>query len=349
MKHILLPEAGEQTKYYRANLHCHSSLSDGEKSPEELKRFYKEHGYSILAITDHDLFIPHNDLTDEDFLMLNGFEFEINEAKKAEFPDIRCCHLCYVALDESMKESICYHRTGYLFANAANHRDKLVYDESKPDYERSYSPECINEMIKIGRDAGFFVTYNHPTWSLESYPEYSAYTGMNAMEIVNFSCRVGGYDDDNGHAYRDMLEKGERIFCIAADDNHNHAPDLSPNCDSFGGYIMVAADKLDYKTVAAALKNGMFYASSGTSAEKGPDIRALTYEDGRVFVKTSPAKQISLLTASRSNRVANAANGEYVTEASFTLRPGETWFRVTVRDEHGHKAYSNAYFVGTLQ
>lgn len=348
MKHILLPEASGTTKYYKANLHCHSNLSDGRKTPAELKQFYKDNGYSILAITDHDVFIPHNDLTDEDFLMLNGFEFEITEPKPA-FHLAKCCHICYVALDESMKTSICYHRTNYLFGNATQHRDMLTIDESKPDYVRSYTPECINDMIKTGREAGFFVTYNHPVWSMESYPEYSAYTGMNAMEIVNYGCVAAGYDDDNGQVYRDMLEEGKRIFCIAADDNHNHHPDYSPDCDSFGGYIVVAADKLDYKTVAASLEKGQFYASTGTSTEKGPQIHYLAYEDGKVHIKCSPAKQISLMTSTRSNGVRNAGNGEYVSEAWFDVRPDEGWFRLTVRDEHGYKAYTNAYFLDELK
>ena len=41
-------------KQYKANLHCHSTLSDGKKTPEELREMYKSHGYSILAITDHE-------------------------------------------------------------------------------------------------------------------------------------------------------------------------------------------------------------------------------------------------------------------------------------------------------
>lgn len=39
-------------KQYKANLHCHSTISDGKKTPEELKEMYKRHGYSILAITE---------------------------------------------------------------------------------------------------------------------------------------------------------------------------------------------------------------------------------------------------------------------------------------------------------
>ena len=68
MKQYLLPQEG---KYYKANLHCHSVLSDGKKTAEELKEVYKAHGYSVLAVTDHEYMVPHNDLTDDDFLMIN--------------------------------------------------------------------------------------------------------------------------------------------------------------------------------------------------------------------------------------------------------------------------------------
>ena len=39
---------------YKANLHSHSNLSDGELTPEEMVKAYREHGYSVLAITDHE-------------------------------------------------------------------------------------------------------------------------------------------------------------------------------------------------------------------------------------------------------------------------------------------------------
>ena len=75
MKRFLLPESGT---FYKANLHCHTNLSDGHLSPEEVKRIYKEQGYSIVAYTDHDLFIPHPELADPDFLPLHAMEMDIN-------------------------------------------------------------------------------------------------------------------------------------------------------------------------------------------------------------------------------------------------------------------------------
>ena len=76
MKKILL---GNSKKYYKANLHCHSTISDGAKTPEELKEMYMNQGYSIIAYTDHDIMLPHFELADENFLPLTGFEIEINE------------------------------------------------------------------------------------------------------------------------------------------------------------------------------------------------------------------------------------------------------------------------------
>ena len=59
---------------YKANLHCHSTLSDGCKTPSELKEMYKSHGYSILAITDHERPASHTELSDEEFIMLTAYE-----------------------------------------------------------------------------------------------------------------------------------------------------------------------------------------------------------------------------------------------------------------------------------
>lgn len=40
-------------KWYKANLHTHTTMSDGVRTPEETAAGYRRHGYQILAITDH--------------------------------------------------------------------------------------------------------------------------------------------------------------------------------------------------------------------------------------------------------------------------------------------------------
>ena len=40
-------------RFYRGNLHTHSTRSDGRLEPEEVIGRYKEQGYDFLALTDH--------------------------------------------------------------------------------------------------------------------------------------------------------------------------------------------------------------------------------------------------------------------------------------------------------
>ena len=37
----------------KINLHLHTTVTDGQKSPEEAAEIYKNEGYDAIAITDH--------------------------------------------------------------------------------------------------------------------------------------------------------------------------------------------------------------------------------------------------------------------------------------------------------
>lgn len=334
MKKYLLPQNG---KFYKANLHTHTTISDGSLSPEEIKSEYMKRGYSIIAYTDHDVFIPHNDLTDENFLALNGYEMEILQPFKSGHPQqtSKTCHMCFVALDKDKTKQACWHRTGYLFANAVNYRDKVDFDPSLPDYEREYSSKGISDMMRIGRENGFFVTYNHPTWSGETYEDYMNYDNMHAMEIYNTECQLIGAEDYNARVYDDMLRGGKKLFCVATDDVH-------AKVSIGGGYIMIKADKLEYNTITDALLNGDFYSSTG------PEIKELYIEDGILHVKTSPAKIIALSTKHRRFDKVRGDYGNLVSEGAFKVFDYDGYIRITVIDEQGNRANTNAYFLEDL-
>jgi len=340
MKKYLLPEKGS---FYKANLHCHSVLSDGEKTPEEIKELYKQKGYSVVVYTDHDIFIPHNDLTDETFLALNGFEVEINEQKDAPFDYIRCCHICFVALEEDNFIHPLWHRSEYLFGNAPKYRDCVQFDENEPDYVRSYEPSVISDMMKKGRESGFFVTYNHPTWSKERYSEYTEYNGMHAFEMFNGSCLTMGYDDYNPRVYDDLLGKGKKIYCIGADDNHNRGEDSSRYSDSGRAYTVIKAQSLDYRNITKALENGDFYAS------EGPEIHELTYENGKAFIKCSEADRIICNFEIRRAGICYSEGDMPLTEGVFDIPENCGYFRITVIDKQGRHACTNAYFEEDLK
>lgn len=344
MKHILLPE---NLNYYRVNLHSHSTISDGKKTVEELKRDYMAHGYSAVAFTDHEIFLTHNDLTDENFVALNGYEISFDDGAPKIPLGRKTCHICLVALDGDNNTQVCYNREKYLWGNAVNYRDKIVFDETKPDFIKHYDPQTIQQVIDTGREHGFFVTYNHPDWSRENFENFTATKNLNAMEIVNFSSAIHGYDDDNGHCYNDMLNVSP-LFCVATDDNHNREADNDPRCDSYGGYTLVGAEKLGYKELTDALSKGCFYASTGNYIHTGPQIKSLEYEEGTVRIKTSPVASIQIITASRNSLNCVAPEGETIEYAEFNIREKELWFRLVARDTKGYKAYTNAYFPDKL-
>lgn len=212
----------------------------------------------------------------------------------------------------------------------------VKFDETQPDIDRVYTPECINDIIKTARDNGFFVIYNHPNWSEENYSIYSKYTGMHAMEICNYGSLHAGWDDYCPQVYDDMLRKGEKIYCISADDNHNIVD------DSFGGFTVIFADKLEYKNIMDSLFDGKFYAS------QGPEIYSLIYNNGKIKIKCSAAQSIQVATAQRRRKAINATDEDGICEAEFEVCVTDGYVRFTVIDKYGKHANTNAYYVEDL-
>ncbi len=334
MRKYLISKEGT---FYKANLHSHSTISDGKLTPEQSKEHYKSLGYSVLAFTDHDLMVCHNDLTDDNFVALNGFEVEYWEKDRPakSWPFRHECHINFIALDQETELQPFWHRSKYIIGN--NHLRHLgKFDENEPDFERWYDEYCISRMMREGREKGFFVTYNHPGWSREDYPFYSKYHGMNALEIMNGAIN-SGYEDYAVRVYDDMLRGGEKILAIAGDDNHNRIDLSSPYSDSGVCWTMIKAEKLTYKAITNALLNGNLYSS------EGPEINELYYEDGKVTIKCSPAQKITITHQSRKAGI-KLMDGEPLTEATFDVDFKDGYFRLTVTDLKGKQAFTNAYF-----
>lgn len=331
MKKYLLSNEGT---FYKASLHTHTTISDGGVTPEDLKEHYKANGYSVVAFTDHDVLVPHPELADEDFIPLYGYEMEVNEeGKEKQFT--KSCHMCLIAIEPDNVTQVCYHRSKYLVGNGCKYLDKISYDESQPDYERIHNHETISDMMKQGRENGFFVTFNHPTWSLENYEDYMGYNNMHAMEVYNNECYIIGYNEFNEKEYDDMLRGGKRIYCIATDDCHSK----SACC---GGFTMIKAEKLEYRAITKALVDGNFYASTG------PQIFDLWIEDGKIYINCSDAENIVLHTAVRRAKRMTAKDGEVLNSACFDVLPEDGYIRITVTDHKGKCAYTNAYFTDEI-
>jgi hypothetical protein len=347
MKKYLLPKNGN---FYKTNLHCHSTYSDGTLTPQELKDVYSERGYSAIAFTDHNIMIPHHELTDENFVALTGIEYDFYQGWNADFiPDGKTwytwkgCHVNFIALDPENDIQPCYHSKKYpMIKNGEKYRHLVKYDKSLPDYERDYSPEGVSDLMQIGRKNGFFVVYNHPAWNLENYNDYTNYHGMHAVELMNSGCilegHLGGYCP---HVYDDILRTGKNVSCVAGDDNHNHKPLGSILDGSFKSFTMIKAETLTYKDLTNALINGNTYVS------QGPEIYELYYEDGKVYIECSAALKVFVSCGSRRTSVVADENAS-ITHAEFKVFEEDDYFRLTVIDKDGKCANTNAYFIKDL-
>jgi len=332
MKKVLL---SNEINFYKANLHNHTVYSDGKFTPEQIKEEYKKRGYSVVAFTDHEHLIDNSYLNDEEFLTITSAEHAVKEfalVSTLKNFNMKVVHLNIYAKDPHNTTTPCYSSI-YDHYITDKTKDKIKFDA---EYEREYSSDKINDMVKRCKEAGFLVSYNHPSWSLENANDYIDYEGFFAVEIYNHGVLVeGGKDDEN--VFDDILRSGKRIFCTACDDNHNEYPLDSVNCDSFGGWVQINAEKLEYNAIMTALEEGNFYASTG------PEIYSLVRDGDTVTIKTSDARNISLTTRGRKCLNVIAEPDKAINEATFELEDGYEYFRIRVTDKEGKSAYTQAY------
>lgn len=312
---ILLPG-----NMYKANLHCHTTVSDGRLTPREIKELYMSKGYSIVAYTDHRRYVWHDDLTDGSFLALPSMEADLTQ-REGVWPEQRTFH--FNLFDTRPSKD----REGRDFMPHCDYHDK----------------KGINEYIRRMVDEGFLVCYNHPYWSLQDITDYGDLEGLFAMEIYNHGSQIEGLYGFNPEAYDEMLRAGQRIYCMATDDNHNVFPPDSVYFDSMGGVTYIAADSLTQESVIDALRAGRFCWSTG------PRLMGLEIKDDTLYVKCSPVEKIYVVQKGRNYYHELANPGETITEAKFPLTGDEGWFRVEIRDEKGRAAGSRAYFVDELK
>ena len=104
------------------------------------------------------------------------------------------------------------------------------------------------------------------------------------------------------------------------------------------GAVYVQAEALTYAALIRALKEGRFYSSTG------PKITRLEIVDDTLYLKCSAVKSVVIETAAEHPKHIVSEDGSF-TEGFFRLGMAEKeWFRVTVTDKEGRKAWTNAVF-----
>ena len=342
MRKYLLPNDG---KFYKVNLHSHTNLSDGKQTPEEVKQAYMEQGYSAVAFTEHFVLFDMSYLCDDNFIALNAYEYDLAdennppfvfyEGAPHNFSHKEAIHLNFFAKTQDIKKQVCFN-PAFVKPYIKKAPEDVEYVGTN-DFVKEYTVEGINRVIKAAKDNGYLVVFNHPSWSLNTYPLYSRLEGLDGLEIVNGASQRSSDRDYTPHVYDEMLRCGKRLICVGGDDNHE-----SKHC--FRGWTMVKAPALTYGDLMQSIERGDCYASSG------PEIHELYVEDGNVHVKCSEAAGIYYSTVGRRKecRLAEDA-GAPVTEATFTIDPEDIFFRISVKDASGEHANTRAYFLDELK
>lgn len=332
MIYLISPEK----KQYKANLHCHSILSDGKKTPDELKQMYKSHGYSILAITDHERPASHTQLSDDEFIMLTGYENYIRPDPAGKYnPYNKEVHLNLFARDPNNVKHICFNEKYCKYLKRDGALDSVV--KAGSDREREFTREYINEFIGTAVKEGYLVAYNHPYWSMEDEADILSLEGIFSLEICNYGSYIMNALDHCAPLYDKMLAAGKRIFCHAADDNHNSSPEGSPLCDSFGAFTVIMPNEFTYEGIIGAMESGEMYASMG------PTINSVSADGGKIHIECSEAKSIFVYFGSKHPAFVHANGQEALTSADLEIDPLARYVRIGILDKEGRWANTRGY------
>lgn len=328
-------------KQYKANLHCHSTNSDGKRTPQELKKMYKDKGYSILSITDHEVPKSHCDLNDEDFITITGYEAYIRPDKNCAYNVYgKEIHMNLFARDPKNETMICYNPK---YIKYLDEETQKSYKKAGSQKAREYSVEYINEFIKTAKENGYILSYNHPWWSMEDEWDIMKYEGLFSMEMCNYSAHVLSRLEYSAALYDKLLKKGKRIFCHSADDNHNMKPEGDARFDSFGGFAMIMPKSFTYDDIYDAMENGEMYSSMG------PLFKEVSMDGNKIHIECTPVKCIAVFTGSKMPFVKYATPGETITSADFEIDQRAEFVRVSVSDEKERHADTRGYMRDELE
>jgi len=319
---------------FKANLHSHSVLSDGALTPEELVCAYKEHGYSVLAITDHEAPYDHSRFSSPDLLMLTGYEVYIRPSAECRLdpfgPEI---HMNLIAREPHNTAFVNFDPAFAKYIPAAEAQTRAKRGSLGP---RQYTREYIQAFINDALSAGYLVTYNHPCWSMEAQEDILSYDGFFSLEIFNTgSMMINGYEH-NLALYDQMLRRGKFPGVHGADDNHNKKPFGDLLCDSFGAWTMILASELSYASVIEALEQKRFYASTG------PSITALRFDGANVHLECSAARRVAMhMSPKRTQNV--YSNGGCICSADFKIPTSAPYVYFSVFTDDGKSAHTRAF------
>ena len=292
--------------WLKGNIHSHTTRTDGLCPPEQQICDYHAHGYDFLSITDHNVIDSHQLGKDVDICMIPGWERDIRHTE------------CNTA---------CIHVLGLFSSDAAKTPSREV---RRYDCLEVPDQQLLDEM----RNDGQFVVLAHPHWSRMTPSEVLALTGFHAIEVFNTGCERLMHAGRADLYWDLLLQEGRKIWGIACDDTHGK----TAKSDRFGGWVMVRTEKRSPAAILVAMKEGTFYLS------QGPIIQDWGIENGEIYFRCSPCKEIHVTTYPTRGYSCYAEAGKELTELRYPLKGGEQYIRIECTDADGHTAWTNPHF-----
>jgi hypothetical protein len=174
----------QQRRYYKGNLHLHTTCSDGRRSPADSVAFYRALGYDFVAFTDHRTVTDVCGLSSSGFLAMHGIEIQTQTTDLGQN----------------------YHIVA------------LGIDATPPFAQEREMP--VQMMIDALNQGGALVFLAHPYWSGLTVNEMLPLQGLIGMEVYNTSAdRDLGKALAAVH-WDDVLVRGKRWLGLATDDTH---------------------------------------------------------------------------------------------------------------------------------
>ena len=310
---LTLPAFTTSGRFWRGNLHTHSTRSDGVLDPAEVCRRYKAEGYDFIALTDHFVgrygypIVDTVPFRDAAFTTILGAELHSGATENGEL-----WHILAVGLPTDFAPS------------------------NSPSFIPVAGQETGPQIAARAVAAGAFVAVAHPQWSGLTVEDARSITAAHAVEIYNHGCAMG-CDRPDGFAIADqLLTEGRNLTLIATDDAHFSEP------DHFGGWTMVKAETNTPEALLSALKAGAFYST------QGPELRDVRVEDGHLVVECSA---VSSIVALGWGTGAKAVHGHSLTKGAVPLERlnNSPFVRAAVIDAAGKRAWSNPIWTGAKE
>lgn len=338
--------------WYRGNTHTHTLNSDGNVAPDDVVRWYREHGYQFVVITDHEYLTDVAPLqalfgAQEQFLVIQGQELT-QAVRDPKHPDgERQAHVNAINIDRVILPMTSEGVTSKL--------SRRIYTVS----EKTSISQTYSRNLGLIRQAGGVGQVNHPNfrWSVRledmlDLPDNTLFELWNgSLEINN----LGGTDNTGQKAlstealWDALLSRGKRIWGVGADDSHFFAHLEETNTAMPGqAWVMVRADHLTPEAISAALARGDFYASNGVTlddyvASAKEVVIKIRQTDTRL---PNPNMILDTRFMTRfigsGGRVLAEVPG---TEPKYVIRGDEGYVRASITDSNGRRAWTQPVFL----